>query len=53
MLVSQEGIQYACVCLYITYGVHSPKLILFNYDKLADHTCIDCDTCRWMAPVRI
>lgn len=20
---------------------------------IADHTCIDCDTCRWMAPVII
>ncbi|MCD9644339.1 hypothetical protein HAX54_032525 [Datura stramonium] len=22
-------------------------------DFFVDHTCIDCDTCRWMAPVTI
>ena len=31
-------------------GVRSPRPENVSGDFFVDHTCIDCDTCRWMAP---
>ena len=31
-------------------GVRSPRPENVAGDFFVDHTCIDCDTCRWMAP---
>lgn len=37
--------------LSFVYMLSCNKFDIFWLKAFADHTCIDCDTCRWMAPV--
>lgn len=38
------------ICSAVMKGAQSPRPENVTGEFFVDHTCIDCDTCRWMAP---